>query len=130
MRNYRSLSPYNKTFLRYALTYYHYYRYHYRKNKSLNNHIRVVESLSWRKKEEEEEEVRWGKTGDRIRGSRRGGRARVGCTFMHARMYENAYVCKCGMNAYVCMCACVRYKWVLCTTYIRRKIRRNETQVG
>lgn len=31
----------NKTFLRYALTYY-YYRYHYRKNKSLNNHIRVV----------------------------------------------------------------------------------------
>lgn len=36
----------NKTFLRYALTYYHYYRYHYRKNKSLNNHIRVVESLS------------------------------------------------------------------------------------
>lgn len=35
-----------KRFLRYALTYYHYYRYHYRKNKSLNNHIRVVESLS------------------------------------------------------------------------------------
>lgn len=41
----------NKTFLRYALTYYHYYRYHYRKNKSLNNHIRVVESLSWRDQE-------------------------------------------------------------------------------
>lgn len=32
-----------RSFATLSLTYYRYYRYHYRKNKSLNNHIRAVE---------------------------------------------------------------------------------------
>lgn len=96
----------NKTFLRYALTYYHYYRYHYRKNKSLNNHIRVVESLSWRDQEELGEEAY-------------GGGSRSGHVCMRTFMNVRVYKCK-RVRMHVCVCVymCVRkYTW----THARRR---------
>lgn len=89
----------NKTFLRYALTYYHYYRYHYRKNKSLNNHIRVVESLSW-KGPGRGARGRWWRGRDRgIRGMR---------TFMHVYVYVYVYKVYniCRMCVYICVSVC------------------------
>lgn len=60
-----------RSFATLSLTYYRYYRYHYRKNKSLNNHIRVVEP-------------------SRIVGKRRAGKKRERVcirTYMHAYVY-------------------------------------------